>query len=484
MTPKVNTSGNNPIDIGSSIRAIVEKCDGKVMADGSAMVKCPAHDDTNPSLHVTDDNGQLLLNCFAGCPQETVIQAMKDKGLWPSKNGNRTLRARGLWPISNGDSPFQNLPPGIPLRWYGAGYVRHWIYRDGQGQVIGYVARYEGQDGKQVIPFFKQNGTAWKSGAAPAPRPLYGLHELVKAPETPVLMSEGEKATDAAQRLMAKDYVCMTWPGGSKAVNQADWSPMAGRDVVVWPDADDPGRKAAQAVAQLCQRAGAKSVVVVDPPSDVADGWDLADAREQGWTGDQVREWIDQHSQQGAAEQDSQEAEPKKSQAAILIELAADAELFESAGDDIVFATIPVNEHKETWPVRAKPFKRWLSGRFYGMQGKPPGNQAIHDALGVLEAKAQFEGIPQSVHARIAQHKNAIYIDLCDSMWRVIKITSQRWNIESKSPVKFRRAAGMLPLPDPVPGGSLNDLSPLLNGRGGKSPAPEYLRPDQILLWL
>jgi hypothetical protein len=326
------------------------------------------------------------------------------------------------------------------------------------------VARFEGTDGKQVVPFFKVNGSAWKAGAAPPPRPIYGLYNLSKAPsDTPILIPEGEKATDAAQRMVGRSYVCMTWPGGSKAARKADWSPVAGRDVVIWPDADEPGHKAAQFAAQQCKQAGAKSVVVVDPPSDVPDGWDLADAEAGGWTGEQVREWIDRHGQQGTTEQDNQEAEPKKSQAAILIELAADAELFELSGDDIVFATITVDDHNETCPVRAKPFKRWISGRFYQAQGKPPGNQAIHDALGVLEAKAQFEGTPQTVHTRIARHGDAIYIDLCDSAWRTIKITAQGWNIETKPPVKFRRAAGMLPLPDPVRGGSLDDLAPLLN---------------------
>ena len=66
--------------------------------------------------------------------------------------------------------------------------------------------------------------------------------------------------------------------------------------MVVWPDADHAGHQAAQEVAWQCQQAGARSVDVVTPPPDVPDGWDLADAEADGWTGDHLQEWINEHS--------------------------------------------------------------------------------------------------------------------------------------------------------------------------------------------
>ena len=45
---------------------------------------CPAHDDRNPSLFVSDKNGKILVKCFAGCSQEAVIAALRDLGLWPT----------------------------------------------------------------------------------------------------------------------------------------------------------------------------------------------------------------------------------------------------------------------------------------------------------------------------------------------------------------------------------------------------------------
>ena len=45
---------------------------------------CPAHDDRNPSLSVSDKNGKILVHCWAGCTQEEVIGALRDLGLWHS----------------------------------------------------------------------------------------------------------------------------------------------------------------------------------------------------------------------------------------------------------------------------------------------------------------------------------------------------------------------------------------------------------------
>ena len=50
---------------------------------------CPAHDDTNPSLSITEHEGKVLFKCFAGCSQEVVIAALKSQGLWPTPSAER-----------------------------------------------------------------------------------------------------------------------------------------------------------------------------------------------------------------------------------------------------------------------------------------------------------------------------------------------------------------------------------------------------------
>lgn len=158
------------------------------------------------------------------------------------------------------------------------------------GDLLGLVCRFDGPDGKQVLPLtYCTDGTrhAWRWQALPEPRPLYGLERLAKAAH--VVIVEGEKATDAARRLLGDRLPVITWPGGSNAVSKSDWSPLAGKPVAIWPDADAPGIKAALAVADELARIGA-TVKIIAPPEGVAQGWDLADAEAEGWTGQQVRE--------------------------------------------------------------------------------------------------------------------------------------------------------------------------------------------------
>jgi hypothetical protein len=196
-----------------------------------------------------------------------------------------------------------DLPPGVSHKWNKAPYAKHWTYRGTQGETLGHVVRYEGEDGKQVVPFFKANGRKWKAGASQQPRPLYGLQKLGKTqPETPALIVEGEKAADAAQRLVGTAYVTVTWPGGTNAVKKADWSHLQGRDVKVWPDADNPGRKAAESVAEQCREAGARSVGIVNPPQGKVSGWDLADGEAEGWTGEQVKAWLEERAEDPSQE--------------------------------------------------------------------------------------------------------------------------------------------------------------------------------------
>jgi hypothetical protein len=105
-----------------------------------------------------------------------------------------------------------------------------------------------------------------------APRPLYNLHLLARRPDAPVIICEGEKASDAAAFLFP-DYVCVTWPAGSGAVDATDFSPLKGRKVIIWPDNDSPGLKAA---AQIAAKLPAARIMAV---SDLAAGADAADVQ-------------------------------------------------------------------------------------------------------------------------------------------------------------------------------------------------------------
>ena len=152
-------------------------------------------------------------------------------------------------------------------------------------------------------------------------------------------------------------------------------------------------------------------------------------------------------------------------QADILIGLAADVDCFHTA-DDTGYVDLNINGHRETWPIRNRGFKRWLTRRFYESTGGAPNSEALQAALNVLEARAHFDAPQRDVHIRVAGHAGTLYIDLADDAWRAVAIDEGGWRVVENPPVRFRRAAGMQPLPTPAPGGSVETLRLFLNVGG------------------
>ena len=151
---------------------------------------------------------------------------------------------------------------------------------------------------------------------------------------------------------------------------------------------------------------------------------------------------------------------PRK--ADILIELASSAELFHAA-DGTGFADLDINGHRETWPIRGKGFRRWLARCFFEATQGAPSSEALQSALNVIEAKAHFDAPERVVHVRVGGLDERLYLDLCDATWRAVEIDFTGWRVIDNPPVRFRRAAGMQPLPVPVAGGSIEVLRSFLN---------------------
>ncbi|MEI6987177.1 MAG: AAA family ATPase [Rhodospirillaceae bacterium] len=169
-----------------------------------------------------------------------------------------------------------------------------WLYRRPDGRTQLAHLRFDARDStgklkKQFRPVIWRDGRfRWEW---PATRQLYGLPELDERPNALVLIVEGEKTADAA-RLMLPGMVVLTWPQGTSGAVKADWTPLKGRQVVVWPDADEPGVKAAGIVAELVRKAEASSVRMVKLPDSLPKGWDLADPLHIGWSVDTIASMI------------------------------------------------------------------------------------------------------------------------------------------------------------------------------------------------
>jgi hypothetical protein len=149
-------------------------------------------------------------------------------------------------------------------------------------------------------------------------------------------------------------------------------------------------------------------------------------------------------------------------QADILIDLAQSAELFH-APDGTGFADLDINGHRETWPIRAKGFRRWLARRFFEATQGAPSSEALQSALNMIEAKAHFDAPERVVHVRVGGLDERLYLDLGDATWRAVEIDAAGWRVIDIPPVRFRRAAGMQPLPVPLAGGSIGALRSFLN---------------------
>lgn len=163
---------------------------------------------------------------------------------------------------------------------------QYWTYNSADGQIIGLVVRFDLPNGEKTIRYRTWSGKNWEWKGFPNPRPLFGLNELKKRPDATVLIVEGEK-TAVAGALLFPEFVVITWPGGSKAVSKADWTPLRGRRVIVWPDADDAGREAVKELADVLGQ-----IEAIDT-SELPNKWDLADPLPDGWTQENLRQLLD-----------------------------------------------------------------------------------------------------------------------------------------------------------------------------------------------
>ena len=258
--------------------------------------RCPAHDDQRSSLSVSSGTaGRVLICCHAGCTPGAICQCLELdlSALMPEENNAERefyryveshRQQRHRLPNERANSvaaPESPLPtahplgtlcppnspsPTFPTREEALRVVTSrrgepagcWQYHDQTGECVGMVLRWDTTQGKAIRPLARVEG-GWILGAMPTPRPLYALQDILPMPGTTndeernrrVYVVEGEKAADAGRRL---GLVCTTSSGGAAAAHQTDWSPLAGRDVVVLPDNDEPGRKyAAAVIAQLLQ---------------------------------------------------------------------------------------------------------------------------------------------------------------------------------------------------------------------------------------
>jgi len=204
--------------------------------------RCPAHNDTEPSLSISEgEKGKTLLKCHAGCTFEQIKDALTERGLWRPRNANGKA--------TNGHA--------VGARKVVASYP----YRDRDGTVLYHIDRHEGGGKKKS---FSKRPSGGK-------RVLYRWPELAAAKgETELFVTEGEKDCDNLRLLglVATTVAHGSWhyaPKKDAPIENIDVSDIRGRTVYILEDADEPGVKKSREAAHALYEV-AKSIRIVRLP--------------------------------------------------------------------------------------------------------------------------------------------------------------------------------------------------------------------------
>lgn len=238
------------------VERVLDKLSGVRERGGGWQATCPAHDDRNPSLSITEgDDGRALIRCHAGCDTSDVLDALElsERDLFESRNGDAWSGVRSATNAS-----------------------RVWDIRDASGSLIARHHRRDLPNGEKRVWWSGPGGEKRLKdvGLTPAELPLYGADFSADwhASATVVLV-EGEPSADALRYVGIPTVATVT--GASGTPGEDALAPLAGRKVVLWPDADDPGREHMRGIAERLEGV-VEEVRIFDWP-DAPDGGDAAD---------------------------------------------------------------------------------------------------------------------------------------------------------------------------------------------------------------
>lgn len=366
------------------------------------MALCPAHNDHTPSLSIglSEDGEKILINCFAGCKDEEILSAA---GLKPSDLFVRSAACR-----------------------HGGGKESLYVYLDTDGSPLYFKIRTDNADGTKSFCFYQANG---KMGVKGVKRVPYNLLSVCAASK--VYFVEGEKCAEA---IIEQGYVATTLDSGSNS----KWTPhlaqyFEGKQVIILPDNDEPGKKYALQAARNIPNAIIKVLPGLAEKEDVFD-WLAA-----GHTMDEVDSLPEYKS---SDEAESSDAPSKKdSQAEIMLKLCDKSalKLFMDENNEL-YATLPVNGHKEVIAVDSKDFSLLLRELFYQEMKYPIRQEILTQVINTLEARGRFENKERHrLYNRVAKADNSFWYDLCDPDCQAVRTSADGWEIRKDIPILFRR---------------------------------------------
>lgn len=453
--------------------------------------RCPAHEDTNPSLTIDiGKGGGVVWRRHAGCEQPAVIAAvgLTFRDLMPDSphraNGRGTKprpRAKHVAkvPTKDQDKPGPASEPMTTLdaaiaeldRRYGP-HSKTWIYVNEASEPVGVTYRRNKPDGGKTIRHAWRTADAreWVLEGGPKPHPLLHLPDLIRTPKsTRVWVCEGERAVDAARRC---GLIATTSAGGAGRAKGSDWSALAGHDVVMSVDRDKAGEDYGVEVVQLAHEVGARSVRVVrlaDLWGDLPAGGDLVDLLEH--RGDDVnvtRAEVEALADRAepvalAAIKDAPVEEESVSQAEQLVRLALDQFRLAQTSKHEPFAVLNTGPNVASMLSGSGGSVRDLLAREYRRRHKRIMNQTAYaDALATLRGEA-IESECEAVYVRVGPFGDGVVMDLGTASGEAVVVDHAGWRMVARSPILFQRTALTGELPAPQRGGRLDALRELLN---------------------
>jgi putative DNA primase/helicase len=216
-------------------------------SSGGFVSVCPAHEDSTPSLSLTDaDDGKVLVHCHAGCDQGAVVDALKRRSLWPTRDEKPAPRR----PAKRIERTYDYVDPST-------------------GEVKLQVVRYEPKDFRQRRP---DGAGGWSWSVPASARILFNLPAIAASTGKAVCICEGEKDVEA---LSAIGVLATCNPGGAGKWQPEFNEPLRDRDIIILPDNDAAGEKHADVVLRNLHGI-AKSIRVIRLPNLPAKG-DVSD---------------------------------------------------------------------------------------------------------------------------------------------------------------------------------------------------------------
>jgi putative DNA primase/helicase len=245
--------------------------------DGKYSARCPAHDDNSPSLSITAAEGRVLMCCHAGCSNDEILRAlnMEKRQLFDDHYTGTAGTANALTVVAKKKSKTLHATREKSIQaaeWSAKGTaVARWDYTV-NGATVATVLRFnDARGGKEFRPVSLHDG-GWAVGAPAGKWPLYHGDDL--AAYGTVYVCEGEKTADAARGI---GLTAVTSAGGAKNAKKTNWTPLAGRDVVILPDNDDAGQVYAEEVRATLRKLTPPATVEIVHLPGLIEGGDIAD---------------------------------------------------------------------------------------------------------------------------------------------------------------------------------------------------------------